>query len=88
MNKTQSWHQRQPTDEDEGQANEEGQDVSSQRFVVLSVALCKHAQARIDVVFAQGLGRKKLESFAQFIWTRLVKIQPIHILDYQAFQIL
>lgn len=47
---------RQPTDEDEGEANEEGQDVSPQRFVVLSIALGKDAQARVDVIFAQCLG--------------------------------
>lgn len=59
-------HQR-STDEDEGEANEEGQDISTQRFVVLSIAFCKHTQARVDVVFAKSLGSKELESLTQWI---------------------
>lgn len=76
---------QQPTDEDEGEANEEGQDVSPQRFVVLSIALGKDAQARVDVIFAQCLGSTQLESFTQFIRATLVEIQLIQILDDQAF---
>lgn len=53
-----SRDRRQPTDEDEGEANEECQDISTKRFIVLSIALCKHTQARVDVVFAQSLGLK------------------------------
>ena len=45
-------HRNIQTDEDEGQSNAEGQDVASQRLVVLAVALGKHAQARVDVIFA------------------------------------
>lgn len=76
---------RQPTDEDEGEANEEGQDVSPQRFVVLSIALGKDAQARVDVIFAQCLGSTQLDSITQFIRGTLVEIQLIQILDAQAF---
>lgn len=43
------------TDEDEGEADEEGQDVTTERFVILSVTLRKHAQAGVDVVFTQSL---------------------------------
>lgn len=44
-----------PTDEDEGEANEEGQDVTTERLVILSITLCKHAQAGVDVVLTQSL---------------------------------
>lgn len=70
---------QQPTNEDEGEANEEGQDISTQRFVVLSIALCKHTQARVDVVFAQSLGAKQLKSLTQFILATMGEIQLIQI---------
>lgn len=70
---------QQPTDEDEGEANEEGQDVSTQGFVVLSIALCKHPQARVDVVLAQSLGSKQLKSLTQFISAKMVEMQLIQI---------
>lgn len=44
-----------PTNEDEGEADAEGQDVTAERLVVFPITLCKHAQPGVDVVFAQSL---------------------------------
>lgn len=49
----------QPTNEDEGEADAEGQDISAERLVVLPITLCKHAQPRIDVVLTQSLESKQ-----------------------------
>lgn len=38
------------TNEDEGQSDAEGQDVTSEGLVVLAIAFGEHAQARVDVV--------------------------------------
>lgn len=43
------------TNEDEGQSDDEGQDVATQRLVVLAVAFGKVGQAGVDVVFTQSL---------------------------------
>lgn len=50
-----------PTDEDECQADAEGQDVTSERLVVLPVALCENSQSWIDVVFTQSLRSDNVE---------------------------
>ena len=44
-----------PTNEDEGEANEEGQGITTKRFIVLPITLCKHTQAWIDVILAESL---------------------------------
>lgn len=62
---TVSRDHQQPTNEDEGETNEEGQDISTQRFVVLSIAFCKHTQARVDVVFTQSLVSKQRQSLTE-----------------------
>ena len=49
------YHNNRHTDEDEGQSDAEGKDVAAEGFVVLAVALGKHAQTRVDVVFTQSL---------------------------------
>lgn len=46
------------TNEDEGQSDDEGQDVATQRLVVLAVTFGKVAQAWVDVVFTQSLERR------------------------------
>lgn len=46
-----------PTDEDEGHRNDEGQDVTADRFVVLAVPFGKEVQSFVNVVFAQSLRR-------------------------------
>jgi len=43
-------NRQQLTNEDEGQADEEGQDVTTERLVVLPITLCKHTQSWINVV--------------------------------------
>lgn len=43
------------TDQDEGQADAEGQYVTTQRFVVFPITLCKHTQSRVNVVFTESL---------------------------------
>lgn len=43
------------TNEDEGQSDDEGQDVATQRLVVLAVPFGKVGQAGVDVVFTQSL---------------------------------
>lgn len=49
-----------PTDEDEGEADAEGQDVSAQRLVVFTVTLRKNSQTRIDVVLTESLESQQL----------------------------
>lgn len=44
-----------PTDEDEGKADEEGQDITAERLVILPITLCKNAQAGVDIVLTQSL---------------------------------
>lgn len=46
---------RRPTNEDEGEADAEGQDVTAEGLVVLPITLCKHPQPWIDVVLTQSL---------------------------------
>ncbi len=43
------------TDQDEGQADDEGEDVRTQRLFVLPVAFGKHMHPRVDLILAQGL---------------------------------
>lgn len=50
-------HQGGHTNEDEGQSDAKGQDVATQRLVVLAVTFGKDAQARVDVVFTKSLRR-------------------------------
>lgn len=47
--------EQQPTDEDEGEADTEGQDITTERLIVFPITLCKHAQPWIDVVLTQSL---------------------------------
>lgn len=54
---------QQPTNEDEGQADKEGQDITTERLVVLPITLCKHTKSWIDVVLTQSLESKQLYSF-------------------------
>lgn len=49
------------TDEDEGQSDDEGQDVSSEGLVVLAVAFGENAQAGVDVVLTQSLWTDRTE---------------------------
>ena len=49
------------TDEDEGQSDDEGQDVSFQGLVVLAVAFGEHAQAGVNVVLTQSLWKNNKE---------------------------
>lgn len=51
---------KQLTNEDEGEANTEGQDITTQRLVVLPITLRKHTQPWIDVVLAQSLESHQL----------------------------
>ena len=51
---------RQLTNEDEGEADAEGQDVTTQRLVVLPITLRKHTQPWIDVVLTQSLQSHQL----------------------------
>ncbi len=46
---------QQPTNEDEGEADAEGQDITSERFIVFPITLCKETQPWIDVVLTQSL---------------------------------
>lgn len=48
----------QPTNEDEGEADAEGQDVSTERLVVLPVTLRKNTQTWVDFVFTKSLESK------------------------------
>lgn len=43
---------RDPTNENEGQANAKGEKISSQGLVVLAVALPENGNPRVDIVFA------------------------------------
>lgn len=43
---------RDPTNENEGQANAKGEEISSQGLVVLAVALPENGNPRVDIVFA------------------------------------
>lgn len=61
------WHfsnsvgQQHPTDEDKGEADAEGQDVTTERLVVFPITLCKHTQPWIDVVLTQSLESQQLQ---------------------------
>lgn len=57
---------QQPTNEDEREANAEGQDVTTERLVVLPITLCKNAQPWIDVVLTQSLESQEI-LFIHFI---------------------
>lgn len=48
-----------PTDQNKSEADAEGQDVSAERLVVLSIALCKDTQSWVDVVLTQSLEQQQ-----------------------------
>ena len=43
------------TDEDEAQTDGEGEQVASERLVVLAIAFGKHSQVRVNVILTQRL---------------------------------
>lgn len=43
------------TNQDEGEANAEGQNVTTQRLIVLAITLCKHTEPWVDVVLTESL---------------------------------
>ena len=47
------------TNQDEGHGEDEGEDVASQRLVVLAVTFGEEVQGRVDVVFAQSLRERR-----------------------------
>lgn len=57
---------KQLTNKDEGEADAECQDVTTQRLVVLPITLRKHTQPWIDVVLAQSLESHQLLFFQPF----------------------
>lgn len=69
------------TNKDEGQSDPKGQDVASQRLVVLSVAFGENSNTRVDIVLTQGLQERRVLLLTGVYIVRRVRAQVASYLE-------